>query len=251
VVRDCASGLRSWQRGAPGVVSESAPRPRRSFHSEVFAEQYRVQGGAEADPQAILKLDLKDVAKVYERNGLREIYLSERIREAQLQLEARLSGDDYRLLDKQRHVQILALFLRIQTVAGFRELSSSEKSYADLGRAVVELLGTPLSHAASGYMHYKTGLGKEREEWRNKVPGLQADISLALHHLGQMTNGELRHSVEAIRRGTAIAYIEDCLARELRLPDEREIREQLVRLGHAYSGSAERNIERQWNRLFQ
>jgi hypothetical protein len=231
-------------------VSESAPRPRRSFHSEVFAEQYRVQGGAEADPQAILKLDLKDVAKVYERNGLREIYLSERIREAQLQLEARLSGDDYRRLDKQRHVQILALFRRIQTVAELGELASGE-TYADLGRAVVELLGTPLSHAASGYMHYKTGLGKEDEAWRNKVPELQADISLALHHLGQMTNGELRRSMEATRRGAAISYIEDCLARELRLPDEREIMEHLARRGHAYSGSTERSIERQWNRLFR
>jgi hypothetical protein len=117
---------------------------------------------------------------------------------------------------------------------------------------VVELIGTPLLHASRGYMCEKAGVSLEQgKSWRSSVHDLQTDLALALVHFDQMTKGELRHSREAVMRITAISFTNDCLARELRLPKECEIRDHLVSKGFEYSGHTQRTIERQWNRLFQ
>jgi hypothetical protein len=93
-----------------------------AFFSEAYAEQYRVQGGPEADAQATLVLDIPGVARVYEKNGYRQIFASERVCEVFLQIEAQLSRDDLRLLDKQHHVRILTLLMRIHTIAGLGQI---------------------------------------------------------------------------------------------------------------------------------
>ena len=226
-------------------------RPPRAFPSEAFAEQYRAQGGPEADAQATPLRDFPGVAKVYEKNGYRTIYLCERVREESLQVEAKLSRDDLRRLNKQRHISMLALLKRIHAMTALGQ-SASEESYADLGRAVTELIGTPLLHASRGYLHDKAGVRLEQgESWRSSVHDLKTDLALALVRFDQMTKGELRRSREAVMRLTAFAFTEDCLTRELRLPNEGEIRDHLVSQGLCYSGSTQRSIERQWNHLLK
>lgn len=123
---------------------------------------------------------------------------------------------------------------RIATGAKLRRAGlANEKSYAAIGRAVIELIGVSVDPPS-----------------RDSVSDLRDDLNLALDRFDRTSKRQSSLSKEGAMKLIALDYTLDCLARTLKFPMTVEIRAHLEALGYEYSG-APRSVERQWNRLFE
>jgi hypothetical protein len=216
-------------------ATEKSQKSKRVFFSDLYAEQHRIAGGVRADKRAKFLRDFLGVAQVFETSSGRVIELSERISEERIRIESKLNSDDLRSFDKRRHVLLFDLLKRIAIHVELRRAGvADEKSYAAIGRAVVELIGPSLNPAS-----------------RDSVSNLKDDLNVALERFDRISKSQSPLSKQASMKLRALEYTLDCLARTLQLPAEDEVRGHLEVLGYQYHGTSKKNIERQWNHLLQ
>jgi hypothetical protein len=146
-----------------------------------------------------------------------------------------VSGDDLRHFNKRRHVRILAWLKRVATHAELRRAGlADDKSYAAIGAEAVEVIGVSLNPAS-----------------RDSVTDLRDDFMLAFERFDRISKRQSSLSNEGRMKLMTLDFTLNYLLRNLKLPTESEIRAWLEERGYQYRGATLKNIERQWNRLFQ
>ena len=233
-------------------AQEERPNLRRVFFADIADEQHRIAGGGKANKRAKLLRDFPGIAKVFKTPSGSLIEPSERISEERIRIEGKLNRDDSKSSDKRRHAMILGLLRRIAIGAELHQGGlGDEKLHATIGRAVIELIGIPLNHARREGRSRSANGSVIDEPWRNSVSNLKDDLMLALEKFDQIGQKQIAQSREGEMKLATMEFTLDCLARTLAMPAAEEVRARLEARGYKFTGSSQRNIDRQWNRFFK